>query len=194
MEQSEFNTYKDGLNLRFLRDYCQEHGTVRKMMRGETLEEAGEPARWVAYIKKGCFKYMTHNQTEGRDYCTGFAFEGEFVADYPNCLKGGVSEVTIEADMVSEVLVIEGKELQRMYNEDPEKLQVGVRILENLFMMVFGRMVDRYRYTPRERYEQLMARCPQIIEQLSLQDIASFLGITATYLSRSRKEIAEETE
>ena len=56
MEQSEFNTYKDGLDLRFLRDYCLEHGTFRKMMRGETLEEAGEPARWVAYIKKGCFK------------------------------------------------------------------------------------------------------------------------------------------
>ena len=81
MEKSEFNTYKEGLDLGFLRDYCLEYGTVRKMMRGETLEETGEPAR-----------------------------------------------------------------------------------------------------------------CPQIIEQLSLQDIASFLGITATYLSRIRKEIAEKTE
>ena len=50
MEQSEFNTYKDGLNLRFLRDYCQEHGTVRKMMRGETLEETGEPARSCSHL------------------------------------------------------------------------------------------------------------------------------------------------
>ena len=56
MEKSEFNTYKEGLDLGFLRDYCLEHGTLRKMMRGETLEETGEPARWVAYIKKGCFK------------------------------------------------------------------------------------------------------------------------------------------
>ena len=30
MEQSEFNTYKDGLDLRFLRDYCLEHGTLAR--------------------------------------------------------------------------------------------------------------------------------------------------------------------
>ena len=32
-------------------------------------------------------KYMVHNDEEGRDYCTGFAFEGEFVADFPYCPK-----------------------------------------------------------------------------------------------------------
>ena len=56
-----------------------------------TLEEAGEPAQWVAFVERGCFKYMVHrsalatlglskNDEEGKDYCTGFAFEGEFFA------------------------------------------------------------------------------------------------------------------
>ena len=40
----------------------------------------GEPAQWVAYVERGCFKYMVHNDDEGKDYCTGFAFEGEFFA------------------------------------------------------------------------------------------------------------------
>ena len=42
-----------------------------------TLEEAGEPAQWVAFVERGCFKYMVHNDEEGKDYCTGFAFESE---------------------------------------------------------------------------------------------------------------------
>ena len=47
---------------------------------------------------------MVHNDEEGKDYCTGFAFEGEFVADFPYCLDGDASEVTIEADMPCEVV------------------------------------------------------------------------------------------
>ena len=91
-QNKQFNTYKEGLDLEFLRTYCMEHGERRVMERGETLEEAGEPAQWVAFVERGCFKYMVHNDEEGKDYCTGFAFEGEFVADFPYCLDGDASE------------------------------------------------------------------------------------------------------
>lgn len=93
----QFNTYKEGLDLELLREYCMEHGEVRTFLRSEVLEMTGEPVQWVAYVERGCFKYMVHNGEEGKDYCTGFAFEGEFVADYPNCLSGMTSEVTIMA-------------------------------------------------------------------------------------------------
>ena len=72
-QNKHFNTYKEGLDLEFLREYCMEHGERRVMERGETLEEAGEPAQWVAFVERGCFKYMVHNDEEGKDYCTGFA-------------------------------------------------------------------------------------------------------------------------
>ena len=36
----QFNTYKEGLDLEFLREYCMEHGERRTFLRGETLEEA----------------------------------------------------------------------------------------------------------------------------------------------------------
>ena len=107
----QFNTYKEGLDLELLREYCMEHGEVRTFLRGETLEVAGETAQWVAYVERGCFKYMVHNDEEGKDYCTGFAFEGEFVADYPNCLSGKISEVTIVAGTSCEVFQIQGKDL-----------------------------------------------------------------------------------
>ena len=90
-----FNLYKDGLDLEFLRHYCMEHGEERLLKRGEIFEDAGKPSQYVAYVERGCFKYMVNNEEEGKDYCTGFAFEGEFVADYPNCLTGRKSELTI---------------------------------------------------------------------------------------------------
>ena len=184
-----FNTYKEGLDLEFLREYCMEHGERRTFERGETLEEAGEPAQWVAFVERGCFKYMVHNDEEGKDYCTGFAFEGEFVADFPYCLDGDVSEVSIEADMPCEVHIIKGIDLQRMFDDDIDKMHIGWQIMCNLFKMVYARDLDHYRYTARGRYFKLLDRCPQVVQMLSLKGIASFLNITPIYLSKLRKEI-----
>ena len=209
--KKDFNTYKEGLDLEFLREYCMEHGERRTFLRGETLEEAGEPAQWVAFVERGCFKYMVHNDEEGKDYCTGcfkymvhndeegkdyctgFAFEGEFVADFPYCLDGDVSEVSIEADMPCEVRIISGRELQALFDSNPKMMLHNVRILKNLFKMVYGRDLDHYRYTARSRYRRLIDRCPQVVQMLSLKDIASFLNITPSYLSTLRKEITYET-
>ena len=191
----QFNTYKEGLDLEFLRTYCMEHGERRTFERGETLEEAGEPAQWVAFVERGCFKYMIHNNEEGKDYCTGFAFEGEFVADFPYCLDGDVSEASIEADMPCEVRIISGRELQVLFDSDPKMMLHNVRILKNLFKMVYGRDLDHYRYTdlhratPLERYELLLHRCPGIARHLPLNAIASFLCVTPQQLSRIRKAV-----
>ena len=122
-----------------------------------------------------------------KDYCTGFAFEGEFVADFPYCLDGDVSEVTIEADMPCQVRIISGRELQRLIDTDPAMAKMDLKILKNLFKMVYARDLDHYRYTARGRYRRLLDRCPQVVQMLSLKDIASFLNITPSYLSTLRK-------
>ena len=77
LPSKQFNTYKEGLDLELLREYCMEYGERRSFLHGETLEAMGESAQWVAYVERGYFKYMVHNGEEGKDYCTGFAFEGE---------------------------------------------------------------------------------------------------------------------
>ena len=41
LSHKHFNSYKEGLDLEFLRDYCIEHGETRLMKRGEVFEKAG---------------------------------------------------------------------------------------------------------------------------------------------------------
>ena len=67
-----FNFYKDGLDLEFLRVYCIDHGKTRIMKRGEIFEEVGNPSQYVAYVERGCFKYMVNNE------------------EYRLCFRGGV--------------------------------------------------------------------------------------------------------
>ena len=76
-----------------------------------------------------------------------------------------------------------------MYNEDTEKKDIGIQLINNLFKMVYSRYLDFYRYDAKERYTQLLNRCPQVVQQLPLKEIASFLNITPTHLSTIRKKI-----
>ena len=115
------------------------------------------------------------------------------MADFPYCLDGDASEVTIEADMPCQVRVISGAELQRLFDTDPSMAKMDVKILKNLFKMVYCRDLDHYRYTARGRYRRLLERCPQVVQMLSLKDIASFLKISPSYLSTLRKEMTYET-
>ena len=164
-----------------------EHGERRTFLRGETLEEAGEPAQWVAFVERGCFKYMVHNDEEGKDYCTGFAFEGEFVTDFPYCLDGDVSEVSIEADMSCKVCIISGRELQELFDSDPKMMLHNVRILKNLFKMVYGRDLDHYCYTARSRYRRLIDRQSQQESEYYLQGGGEYAHRGHAELTRDRK-------
>lgn len=93
----DFNSYINGLDLSRLTEYCINHGQLKQYAKGDYFVKEDEESRYIAYIECGYFNYKVHNSSEGKDYITGFAFEGEFVGDYPNCLSGKTSEVTIVA-------------------------------------------------------------------------------------------------
>ena len=65
MKQEHFNTYKEELNLEFLRQFCLEHGEVKTFEQGEALEKVGEASRWIAYVEGGYFKYMVNKASGG---------------------------------------------------------------------------------------------------------------------------------
>ena len=183
-----FNLYKDGLDLDSLRHYCMKHGEERLLKRGEIFEDAGKPSEYVAYVERGCFKYMVSNEEEGKDYCTGFAFEGEFVADYPNCLTGKKSSVTIVAGTPCKVFQILGKELGTLLDSANTK-ELKQAISDCLFAQVYTQYLDTYRMTTRERYKRLLIRCPELVQSINLKDIASYLKVTPTTISNIRREI-----
>ena len=186
---NDFNTYKEGLDLDFLKDYCVGNGQLTQFERGDYFECVGRPSSRIGYIMRGCFKFIVRNEVNGKDFITGFSFNNEFVADYPNCLIGRLSEVNIVADMPSEVYVIGGDELRRMFDQDIVKLRVGKSLSEALFTQTYSRFLDHYRLDARGRYMKLLSRCPSVVQQLSLKDIASFLNVTPKTVSQVRRDI-----
>ena len=160
--------------------------TYRK---GDQLEREGDPARWLAFVEIGCFKYVTHGISDDREHITWFSFEGEFVADYPTYLYGRPAHTTIVAMMPSRVIRVTGQQLEQFFEQSKETMKLRAIIAEHILDQFQSRYIDLHRTTARERYDLLMQRCPGIVDHLDLQDIASFLCVTPQQLSRIRKAV-----
>ena len=78
MMKENFNSYKDDVNLDFLRQYCLRNGKAKMIKRGEIFVRVGEPSHHIGYIEKGCFKLLV----SGKQY-----------KKYPKCLKHSTSDI-----------------------------------------------------------------------------------------------------
>ena len=183
-----FNSYINGLDLSRLTEYCINHGRLTQYAKGDYFIKVGEDSRFIGLVECGYFNYMVHNSSEQKDCITGFAFEGEFVGDYPNCLSSKTSEVTIVAGTSCKVLLLAGEELCKLLDSDDMR-NLKQTIFEHLFSQVYTQYLDTYRMTTRERYKRLLLRCPEIVQSITLKDIASYLKVTPTTISNIRREI-----
>jgi hypothetical protein len=76
-----------------------------------------------------------------------------------------------------------------MYEEDPHLMNIGKRIGEGLFLQTYTRFLNFYRTDAQTRYEQLVRRCPNIVNRLPLREIASYLCVTPTTVSSIRRKM-----
>ena len=184
----DFNSYIDGLDLSALKEYCVNHGRLTQYAKGDYFIKVGEESRYIGLVECGYFNYKVHNSSEQKDSITGFAFESEFVGDYPNCLSEKTSEVTIVAGTSCKVFLLAGEELCKLLDTDDMR-ELKLAVSNHLFSQIYTQYLDTYRMTTRERYKRLLLRCPEIVQSINLKDIASYLKVTPTTISNIRREI-----
>ncbi|MBR3626892.1 MAG: Crp/Fnr family transcriptional regulator, partial [Bacteroidaceae bacterium] len=97
-------------------------------------------------------------------------------------------QATIEAMVPSRVLRVTGQQLEQFFNQNMETMKLHAMIGEHILSQFRSRYLDFHCNTPRlrERYEMLLQRCPDIVEFLDLQDIASFLNVHPNTVSKIR--------
>ena len=172
-----------------LRLFFGQEGEAVTFCKGERLECEGEPSKWIAYVERGCFKYVKRGISDCKPHITWFSFEGELVADYPRFLYGRPAQSTIKAIMPSRVLRVSGEQLERFFDQSKETMRMRAIIGEHILCQFHERYLDLHCATPRERYDLLMQRCPGIVNELPLNAIASFLNITPKTISMLRRDI-----
>ena len=186
MKSTIFNTYFENINYNFWYNLCVEKGVLRHYKKGDLFAEQGQAARYIGYIKSGALKYVVYTD-DGSESVVGLEFTGEFVADFPFSLYGKESRVSIVATTPCEIYCISAKDIGMRMESDEEMYRAVAEASVALFDTVYNRYINLHTKTAQERYDELVEKHKDIFSIFSLKDIASFLNITPTHLSRLKK-------
>lgn len=119
----------------------------------------------------------------------GLEFAGEFVTDFPFSLRGQKARTSVIAETPCEIYCLPTSELGERLEADSEFRDIVMIGTEAVFSTVYDRYMDLHCKTARQRYNDLISKHPHLFSLFPLKDIASFLNITQTHLSRLRKNI-----
>lgn len=166
----------------------QEKFTVQKLRKGELLIRSGEICRQVNFINKGLLRmfYMI----DGREICTGFINENEYISQYDSFLTKQPSTGNIDALEDCELINLSYDDMQAIYKTNPVFERFGRKIAEMLFIMISFQATRLLTMTPEERYQSVIEQQPFVIQRVPQYMIASFIGITPEHLSRLRKKMS----
>lgn len=185
VKSSNFNTYYENIDSNFWRNIFVEKGVLRHYEKGDLFAEEGRIARYLGYIQSGALKYVVY-APDGSEKVVGLEFAGEFVADFPFSLYGKKSRVSIVAVTPCEIYCISSREIGALMKSDAELYRVIAETSMALFDTTYNRYIDLHIKSAKERYDELVEKHEDIFAIFSLKDIASFLNITPTHLSRLR--------
>ena len=188
---ANFNTYNDIPEIEYWRDFCRREGTLRHYKAGEMFCRVGEVCRYIGFIQSGVSKYIAYSP-DGSEHVVGLNGEGEFVADYLNSIHSHPSDVDIVAITDCDILCIGVRDVVRLSQHDAELQDIITKSTEALYSMVYNRYLSLYCLTPEQRYCDLISYYPHLFDLYPLKDIASFLNISPTHLSRIRKKTGEK--
>lgn len=129
---------------------------------------------------------------DNNDITLEFFNENDAVIDASSLFQRIPSKENIQA--ITDCIVYE------IYYDDFQELFHTIEGMREWGRMWFTFQLFQSRYqkiemiteTAKERYLKLLKEKPQIIQQAPLKQIATYLGITDTSLSRIRKEISEK--
>ena len=181
-----FNEYKGSLDLSALIDGCREKGSLYHYEKGDIFVREGEVGRFFGVVESGYFKYITVT-TEGNEAVVGFAFEGESVCDFNNSFQGIPSEVSIVAGNKATVCRLDFSEAKNIVRTQMDG--ANGTLISELFREIYHRHLELYRKSPTERYLELINNHPDILNIVTMREIASYLLVTPIYLSRIRKKL-----
>jgi CRP-like cAMP-binding protein len=148
------------------------------------LLQPGQVARRVYFLEQGLVRgYALH---AGREVSSWFMREGDFVISLGSFLTQAAATEYLELLEASAIHSIGYEQLQARHRDFSEFNRFD-RVLTERYYVRSEQRAHQLRVLPAaERYAQLLAEFPGVLQRVALRHIASHLGAAAETLSRLR--------
>lgn len=160
---------------------------IKKLKKKEYLLKQGQICRGIYFLSEGIVR--TYHINNYKEVNTAFYFQNDFLREIESMANNTPSQNYIQAIENSTVFYIDKVKLATLYEKSDFYQKLGRMILESLTISEQKYSSFLASYSPKERYLYILENRPKLIEQIPLQYLASYMGISRESLSRIRKRV-----
>lgn len=160
----------------------------RTIDKGAKVIEIGKQINEVFFVNTGYLKYYKISEN-GNEIIIHLYAPNNFATALDSFFRGKKSKEELQAITKCELLYITKSDLDQLYSTNQKWQYFGRILLESFLIEKEQRIIDQLSLTGQEKYIKLLETNPDIIQNVHVKYIASFLGIQPESLSRIKKQI-----
>lgn len=152
--------------------------------RNDFLAVKGSIDTNVYFVESGSLKVFVLDDCE--EQLIRFGYKGNLIVLLDSFLTDKPSVFFIQAIKKTVVKVITKSQIDKFLKNENNR-DLWTKILEDLVIQQMEREIDLLTNSPKERYQRVLKRSPQLFQEIPLRHIANYLRMSAETLSRLRK-------
>ena len=160
-----------------------------RLLKNEYFAEVNKTARKIAFLKTGVVRAFFVNQ-EGKDYNKQFFVGPSMIGAYTSLLTQNRNLIAQQALTDCIIYTCDFEALTSLYDEYQDLERFARKVAEHYFLEKEKKEIEIVLLNASQRYILFQKEFPTIQQLISQFHIASYLGISATQLSRIRKQFS----
>ena len=165
--------------------------TEKPLKKGDYFAKNGEKAVYIGFLKSGVIRAFYTNE-EGEEYNKHLFIPYTLVGAYSSLITGNPNLIAQQALTDCEMLVAEYAQMTQLYATYPDLERMSRRYAELSYVHKEAREIELVLLDAEKRYALFQKQYPDLEQQITQYHIASFLGVSATQLSRIRKKMSQK--
>jgi len=157
----------------------------QELAKKDFVLKEGQLCRYISFVNSGTLRAY-YSDKEGRESTIMFAVADWWITDMYCFVNQLPAMLHIEALEKSHILQLQKKDLDKLYVKVPKFERFFRVLMQNAYTREQLRIIQNLSLPAEERYNNFLAKYPQIVKQVTQKQIASYLGITPEFLSAIR--------
>ena len=161
---------------------------IKHIKKGDYVLQEGQVCDRITYISTGLFR--TYYLKDGNEINTCFCMENSITLSLESFVNKKASKEYIQAIEDAVVVTISYKNILELYSLNTKWQSLSRVLTEKECARLSDRVNTLSFETAQEKYLHLLENQPKIIQRVSIQHIASYIGVSRETLSRIRSKIS----
>lgn len=170
------------------RELCIQYFEPVLYPKNRVIEEEGKVPQYLYFVVSG-FVRLFHYNDKGDEVTTHINCPPGFITSYSNFTNQTRSDENLECITECELLRITKTDLDLLTQKSPAFKDFSFLVFQKSLFYNEKRAKELATLTAEKRYLKLMTEHPELLHNVPMQYIASFLGMNPKSLSRIRKQI-----